>query len=46
MSKTIEIAGYGENGDENIIGIQNKSALDLVDFEFMPHWNGTEKSLK
>lgn len=45
MSKTIDIAGYGEKGDENIIGIQNKSALGLVDFEFMPHWDGTEKSL-
>lgn len=45
MTKTIEIAGYGKDGDENIIGIQNKNALSLVDFEFMPHWDGTEKSL-
>jgi dipeptidase E len=45
MTKTIEISGYGENSDENIIGIENKSALGLVDFEFMPHWDGTEKFL-
>jgi len=45
MTKTIEIAGYGEGGDENLIGIEDKSALGFVDFEFMPHWNGTEESL-
>ncbi|WP_142413926.1 Type 1 glutamine amidotransferase-like domain-containing protein [Hathewaya massiliensis] len=45
MTKTIEIAGHGKDGDENIIGIQNNSALNLVDFEFMPHWDGTEESL-
>lgn len=45
MTKTIEIAGYGEDGDENLIGIDDKCALGFVEFEFMPHWNGTEKSL-
>ncbi|MEG0308357.1 MAG: Type 1 glutamine amidotransferase-like domain-containing protein [Clostridium sp.] len=43
--KTIEIAGYGDGCDENIIGIEDKSALGLVDFEFMPHWDGTVEVL-
>lgn len=45
MTRTIEIAGCGENSDENSIGIQDLSALGLVDFEFMPHWDGTEEFL-
>ncbi|MBX4260405.1 Type 1 glutamine amidotransferase-like domain-containing protein (plasmid) [Clostridium estertheticum] len=44
-TKTIEIAGYGDDSDENFIEIEDKSALGLVDFEFMPHWDGTIKSL-
>jgi len=44
-TRTIEIAGYGDDCDENIIGIEDKSALGLVDFEFMPHWDGTVEYL-
>lgn len=44
-TKTVEIAGYGDDGDENLIGVEDMSALGLVDFEFMPHWNGSVESL-
>lgn len=40
MSKDISVAGLGERGDCNNIGIEDKSALGLVDFEFAPHWDG------
>ncbi|MGC5770842.1 Type 1 glutamine amidotransferase-like domain-containing protein [Paenibacillus pabuli] len=43
---TIEIAGYGEDADENHVGIMDKQALALVDFEFSPHWDGTEEALE
>jgi dipeptidase E len=36
MSKTIDIAQFG---DENFLNLKNTHALDLIDFEFMPHWN-------
>jgi dipeptidase E len=36
MSKTIKIADYI---DENIVDLQTVDALDLIDFEFMPHWD-------
>ncbi|WP_433708407.1 Type 1 glutamine amidotransferase-like domain-containing protein [Paenibacillus illinoisensis] len=42
---TIEIAGYGKDADENHVGLQDKRALGLVDFEFAPHWDGEEDSL-
>ncbi|QOS77700.1 Type 1 glutamine amidotransferase-like domain-containing protein [Paenibacillus sp. JNUCC31] len=42
---TIEIAGYGEDADENHVGFIDKQALALVDFEFSPHWDGTEEAL-
>lgn len=45
-TKTIEIAGYGKNADENSIGLVDKKALGLVNFEFMPHWDGTIESLE
>ncbi|MDQ1147675.1 dipeptidase E [Bacillus sp. SORGH_AS 510] len=35
MSKTIKIADYI---DENLVELQTLEALDLVNFEFMPHW--------
>ncbi len=43
MTDCIDIAGIGKDSDENFIEIEDKSALGLVDFEFMPHWgNGKE----
>jgi dipeptidase E len=36
MSKDISTARFG---DEDIIGLSDLSSLDLVDFDFMPHWN-------
>ncbi len=36
MSKDISAAQFG---DEDIVGLSNLSSLDLVDFDFMPHWN-------
>lgn len=39
---TIEIAGYGEDADENEVGLNDMKALGLVDFEFAPHWDGLE----
>jgi len=43
MTRNINTAGLGEDADENIIGIKNKAALNIVDFEFMPHWKGSTK---
>ena len=45
MTRSINTAGLGEDADENIIGIKNKAALNIVDFEFMPHWKGSTKKL-
>lgn len=42
---TIEIAGYGKDADENHVGLMEKQALALVDFEFSPHWDGSEEAL-
>ncbi|MBY0118058.1 Type 1 glutamine amidotransferase-like domain-containing protein [Paenibacillus sp. FSL L8-0435] len=42
---TIEIAGYGEDADENKVGLNDIKALGLVDFEFAPHWDGSEDTL-
>ncbi|WP_440117809.1 Type 1 glutamine amidotransferase-like domain-containing protein [Paenibacillus sp. QZ-Y1] len=42
---TIEIAGYGEDSDNNLVGLNDKKALGLVDFEFSPHWDGSEEAL-
>ncbi|MCF7755786.1 Type 1 glutamine amidotransferase-like domain-containing protein [Paenibacillus xylanexedens] len=42
---TIEIAGYGEEADENKVGLNDIKALGLVDFEIAPHWDGSEDTL-
>ncbi|MEK4661764.1 Type 1 glutamine amidotransferase-like domain-containing protein [Priestia sp. FSL H7-0729] len=42
---TIEIAGYGEDADENNVDLKDMKALGLVDFEFAPHWDGSEDTL-
>lgn len=39
MTNSIELAGYGEVADQNIVNLTNLSSLGLVDFEFLPHWN-------
>lgn len=36
MAKDISAAQFG---DEDIVGLSDLSSLDLVDFDFMPHWN-------
>jgi dipeptidase E len=36
MAKDIATAQFG---DEDIVGLSDLSSLDLVDFDFMPHWN-------
>ena len=43
MSKTIKIADYI---DENIVDLHTLEALDLVDFEFMPHWEAQKPRLE
>ena len=40
MTDSIDIAGLGKDADENFVGIEDKSALGLIDFEFAPHWDG------
>lgn len=42
---TIKIAGYGKDADENNVGLNDMKALGLVDFEFAPHWDGSEDTL-
>ncbi|HBU84278.1 MAG TPA: peptidase S51 [Paenibacillus sp.] len=42
---TIEMAGYGKDADENHVGLMEKQALALVDFEFSPHWSGSDETL-
>lgn len=43
MSKTIKIASFY---DENEVQLEQLDGLDLVDFEFMPHWKETEQILE
>jgi dipeptidase E len=45
-TKTVAIAGIGEDSDENIIGIVDFNALGIADFEFAPHFNGSEEYLE
>ncbi|MFD1736439.1 Type 1 glutamine amidotransferase-like domain-containing protein [Bacillus salitolerans] len=40
MSKTIEMATFL---DENVSRLNNINSLHLVDFEFMPHWEGDSR---
>jgi len=42
---TIDIAGYGEDADENNVDLKDMQALGLVDFEFAPHWDVSEDTL-
>jgi dipeptidase E len=46
MTNDISVAGLGEESDENIIGMEDKTGLGLVDFEFAPHWNGSMEYLE
>ncbi|MCB2340458.1 Type 1 glutamine amidotransferase-like domain-containing protein [Clostridium estertheticum] len=39
LSKTIDMAQFG---DEDIVGIEDRSSLGIVDFQFMPHWSDDE----
>lgn len=45
MTNNINVAGIGEYCDENLIEIEDKSALGLVNFEFSPHWSGRLEDL-
>jgi dipeptidase E len=40
MSSSIKIAAFH---DENEAGLENLNGLELVEFEFMPHWSRLEK---
>lgn len=42
MSPTIGIAEFG---DENQVGLQDLSSLNIIDFEFFPHFNGKSETL-
>ena len=42
MSKDISAAQFC---GKDIVGLSNLSSLDLVDFDFMPHWNRHSKYL-
>lgn len=41
MTNSIELAGFGDYADQNFVGITDLSSLGLVNFEFLPHWNGS-----
>jgi dipeptidase E len=41
LSKTIDMAQFG---DEDIVGIADRSSLGIVDFQFMPHWSDDESN--
>ncbi|MGK0468455.1 Type 1 glutamine amidotransferase-like domain-containing protein [Clostridium sp.] len=43
MSKDISTARFG---DDDIVGLSSLSSLDLVDFDFMPHWNNDNHYLE
>lgn len=43
MSETIDAAAFG---DEDNVRDENKEALGLVDFEFMPHWERDQEYLQ
>lgn len=44
MTENIEMAGYPEfDRDENIVGLKNLSALNLVDFAFFPHFKNSPR---
>ena len=45
MTNNIKVAGIGEDCDDNFIGIEDITALGLVDFEFSPHWSGNQEDL-
>lgn len=45
MTPSIRLAGYGEDADENHLDLKDLRALGLVNFEFAPHWDGTEVML-
>ncbi|MBS8263653.1 peptidase S51 [Mesobacillus boroniphilus] len=42
MSKSIKIAGFH---DQNEVQLTDLNGLELVDFEFMPHWNREKDQL-
>lgn len=37
-TKTIESAGWGSEGDENAVGLQDLRGLDFVDISIFPHY--------
>jgi len=44
MTRTIELAGNDEVGDLNSVGLEDMEALGLVEFEFLPHWDGSKRT--
>jgi dipeptidase E len=44
MTENIDMAGYPEfDRDENVVGLKNLSALNLVDFSFFPHFKNSRR---
>lgn len=44
MTPNIDLAGYPSfDRDENIVGIKNRNGLNLVDFEFFPHYRNSKR---
>lgn len=44
MTENIDMAGYPDfDRDENIVGLKNLSALNLVDFAFFPHFKNSTR---
>lgn len=44
MTENIDMAAYPEfDRDENIVGLKNLSALNLVDFSFFPHFKNSAR---
>ena len=44
MTENIEMAGYPDfDRDENLVNLKNLSALNLVDFLFLPHFRNSAR---
>lgn len=46
MTNSIELAGFGDYADQNFVGITDLSSLGLVNFEFLPHWDGSTDGIE
>jgi len=47
MTQDIQLAGYPPHeGDENEVRLKNLKSLGLVDFEFLPHFSNSKKTVE